>query len=168
MKSSAFTLAEQMVVLVVIGFVATALLSAMRPGDIKKDSLIKTGRSTSLQIEFATKNILAKYSRNYTLERMKESTGEFSIASSGSKDRMVALYRKVLAGKRNSTPSSTYTGSSLTNGSSALSLKVNSFSGFTIKNGTYFGIKLHGNCTTSMNYLYDPSTPNLMEQLLKI
>lgn len=159
MKLQGFTLIEQVIVLVIVGILGVVVINTLRPNDIKEDALKKVAKSVSVQIEFATKSLLAKNTNNYTFLRLKDSSGEFSIASSDSLSRLVNLYRKTLVGARNKTLDSTYSGKKLTDGTTTLEIKPSDFSGFFIKNGTYFGVKLNGNCTTTIDYIYDPSTP---------
>ena len=154
MKNRAFTLAEQLIVIVILAIIVVIMLNAVKPKNLKTEALQKAAKSVFVQIDFATKNILAKNTNNYTLLRMKDGSGEFSIASSGSLSRLIALYKKVLVGSRK-TLNSTYGAKTLTNGSSNLSgLTAAGFTGFNIKNGSYFGVKLHGNCTTTIDYIY--------------
>lgn len=161
MKFNAFSLLEQIIVLIIVSILFVVMLTIMRPNNIKEETLKKSGKSTFIQIEFATKRMLARDTNNYTLERMVDSTGEFSIADSTSSARTTELFKKHLIAIRNSTLDSTYAATTLTNGTTSLDgYSPSSFSGFMIKNGTYFGLKLHGNCTTTVNFLYDPSTPN--------
>jgi len=161
MKFRGYTFLEQIIAIILIGILSALCMSLLRPKDISKDAFIKISKHTFIQIEFATKSLLAKNTNNYTLTRLVDGTGEFSIASTSSLSRLVALYKNHLVGKRNQTLDATYGARVLTNGTSNLSLKPSNFTGFIIKNGGYFGIKLHGNCTTTVDYIYDPSTPDV-------
>ena len=90
---------------------------------------------------------------------MKDEAGQFSIASADSIDRLIELYKKNLIGSRK-TFDATYGAQTLNDGTTFLDgLTPASFTGFIIKNGAYFGVKLHGNCSTAIDYIYDPSTP---------
>jgi len=161
MKLKAFTLVEQIVVLIIVSVLCVVLLTIVRPNDVKEETLKKTGKSMFMQVEFALKSLLAKDTNNYTLTRMVDSTGEFSIAKTASLSRMVNLLKKHFVTLRNKTLDSTYGAKTLTNGTSNLTgYSASSFSGFITKNGAYVGVKLHGNCTTTVSILYDPSTPN--------
>ena len=91
---------------------------------------------------------------------MFDASGEFSIASSSSLDRLIALYKKNLMGIRKAALDSNYASLDLTDGTNTLSLKPSNFKGFTLKNGAFFGIKLNNNCATEITYIYDPSTPS--------
>ena len=71
MKKQAFTLAETLIAIVMLGILGACALSTLRPANIKKDALLKAGSSTLLQISFATKQILAKYSVNYQMTKLK-------------------------------------------------------------------------------------------------
>ena len=161
MKFRGFTLVEQMIALIIIGILGAVLFNTLRPNDVKTQTLKKVAKSVFVQIEFATKSVLAKNTVNYSFLRLKDTSGEFSIASADSLSRLIELYKKSLIGLRGKTLEATYSSSTLTDGTTSITgLSPSSFSGFFIKNGTYFGIKLHGNCTTTIDYIYDPSTPD--------
>lgn len=159
MKIKAFTLTEQIIVLILVGIIASAITTVVKPGEINNEAIKKAGKSVFVQIEFATTQLVSRNAKNNTLTRLVDATGEFSIASSGSIDRLISLYKKNLMGLRNDTLDSTYAALKLTDGTNTLTLKPSDFKGFTLKNGAYFGIKLNNSCTTEITYIYDPSTP---------
>ena len=161
MTKKAFTLVEQIVVLILVGVIASAITTVVKPTEISNEAVKKAGKSLFVQVEFATTQMVAKNTKNNTLTRMIDASGEFSIASSSSIDRLIALYKKNLMGLRNIELDSTYASLNLTDGPNTLSLKASDFKGFTLKNGAYFGIKLNDNCSTEITYIYDPSTPDL-------
>ena len=153
-----------MITIVVVGLIAATTIMTLRKGDYMEKTLKKAGMSMLLQINFATKQLLAKYSYNYQMTGLKTTGGaKFSIVDSGADANLSALYKVMLGSKTYSAPSS-YTDSSLVNESSAAvgSYKVSSFTqGFVTKNGTYFALKLNGNCTTSESNIYDPSATEI-------
>lgn len=160
MQKKGYTLIEQLIVIVIVSILGSVMLTTFRPNNVKVEAYKKAGKSNFIQIEFALKSLLAKNTNNYTLTRMFDSTGEFSIAASASQARMLALLKKHLVSIRQ-TLDATYGALTLTDGTTELTgYSASSFSGFIIKNGAYFGLKLHGNCTTTVDFLYDPSTPN--------
>jgi hypothetical protein len=66
----------------------------------------------------------------------------------------------VLVGRRNSSWDSSYSSRELTDGAISITgLTPSDYTGFTLKNETYFGINLTGDCTSQIDYIYDPSTP---------
>ena len=155
----AFTLIEQLLVIVIVGIITSIVLTISRPGTIKEDSLKKAGKSTFIQVEFVAKSILAKHTSNYSFTTLVDSTGEFSIESSASIARLVEIFKKQFVALRKTLDTS-YSTKTLTDGTTTYAtLTPSSFSGFIIKNGAYVGIKLNDNCTTEINYIYDPSTP---------
>ena len=160
MKKRAFTLAEQLFVIIIIGVFAAVMINTMKPGNVRKDVFKKTANSAYIQIEVGFRALVAKNTKNYTLTRMVDSSGEFSVASSGSVTRMVNLLKKNIVAQRNSTLDSTYSGKELKNEAGTVissGLKPSSFTGFIAKNGMYVGIKLHNNCTTQIGYIYNPA-----------
>ena len=164
MIKKSFTLAEVLISVVIVGIIATCMVVSVKKSDYLTESYKKAGASTLLQINYSTKQILAKYSYSYQMTGLKTLAGaKFSITASGADANLAELYKKVLGTKSYSAPS-TYTGADLVNeaGSKVGSYKVSSFAqGFQIKNGTYFAIKLNGNCTTSESYIYDPSARDI-------
>ena len=164
-KSFAYTLAESLIVIAIVGIMYVIVLHVLRPNNIKHEALTKAGSNLYIQIDFATKQMLAKNTKNYILTRLKDSSGEFSVESSSSASRLLAIYKKRLSGIRK-TPDATYLNLALQDSSNNKvgNLKVSSFQGFTLKNDAYFGIKLNNNCTTTESYIYNPSMPNKRTQ----
>ena len=160
----AFTAAETLIVIVIIGIVSSCVLVALKPGDVKKDMLKKSGNNMLLQIDFATRQVLAKNSMNYKMTKLVTNAGvQFSINDSKADEKLIALYKRALIPSRNKTIPATYTAIELKNEANAKiggGLKISSVTqGFRVKNGAYFAIKLNGNCTTNETYIYDPSAP---------
>lgn len=165
MKFRAYTFLEQIIVIIIVGILTVVMLNIFRPNDVREDALKKVAKSVYIQIEFATKSILAKNTNNYSFTRLVDSTGEFSIESADSVSRLVELYKKSLLGLRNKTLDAVYSSKELTDGTKTITdIKPSIFDGFTLKNGAYFGIKLNGDCTTTIDYIYDPSTPDKREK----
>ena len=79
MKLKAFTLAEQIVVLIIVRVLCVVLLTIVRPNDIKEETLKKTGKSMFVQVEFALKSLLAKDTNNYTLTSANQQSEALGI-----------------------------------------------------------------------------------------
>lgn len=160
MIKKSYTLAEVMIVMFILGIISTFMITSLKKSDYLNKTYKKAGLSTLLQINFATKQLLAKYSYSYQMTGLKTTAGaKFSIVDSGADANLSALYKKILGSRTYSAPS-TYTGADLVNeaGSKVSTYKVSTFTqGFQTKHGTYFALKLNGNCTTSESYIYDPS-----------
>lgn len=166
MKNKAFTMAETLIAIVMLGVLGACALSLIKPSNIKKDALTKAGSSVYLQIGFATKQILAKNSLNYQMTKLLTLSGvQFSINDEEADEKLAELYKKALYTSRNSTVPATYTALSLKNEEGSVvgsSLTVSNFTqGFKTKNGAYMALMLHDNCTTNETYIYDPSAPEL-------
>lgn len=160
MKQKAYTLAEQLIVIVIIGFIATIMTSTFKTSNYKIEVLQRAAKAQYVQIDFATKNLLAKHSKNYNFFTLFDESGVFSATDSSSLDRIVQLYRKVLVGKKNSSWDSTYSANELTDGTTSITgLTPSSYTGFILKNDAYFGVRLNGDCNTQIDYLFSPSTP---------
>lgn len=165
MKFRAYTFLEQIIVIIVIGILSVVMLNIFRPKEIQEDALIKAAKGVFIQIDFATKMILAKNTNNYNFTRLVDSSGQFSIESTDLISRLTALYQNHLLGLRNKSLSAEYSSRDLTNGTTFITdVKPSSFDGFIMKNGSFVGFKSNGNCTTTIDYIYDPSTPEKRER----
>ena len=158
----AFALTEFAIVVLIIGIIAGASISTLKPREFKKEATIKAGKTLYLQIELATKQILMRSSKSHNFTKLIDSSGStYSIVDSGAAAKLIETYRKNLVGKRMANTDATYLASTLVNESGATSLKVSDFANyFTLKNDAFFAIKLNGNCTTSETLIYDPFTPS--------
>ena len=63
MKRRAFTLTEQIIVLIVIGIIASAVTTVIKPTEINNEAIKKSGKSLFVQIEFATTQMVARMYR---------------------------------------------------------------------------------------------------------
>ncbi len=161
-----FTLTETLIVVVILGFIAAAMLASLKKGNYKAEALKKAGTNYYHQINIASKQILVKYSYGYKMTALKTIGGtEFSISDSNSDASLAPLFKKMLGSGTYSAPSN-YSGSYLINESGTKvgpngGYKVSNFTqGFKTKNGTYMAFMLHEDCTTSeTDNIYDPSTP---------
>lgn len=161
-KKLAYSLGEALIVMVLVGIVYTVIASLSKPTSIKADALKKAGMNMTTQIDFATRQILAKSSYNYTLLNIRATDGStFSIASSGNEAKLANVYKKYLVAKRGKTLSSTYTSMTLKNeAGTSLGITPSSFTGgYFLKNDAYFALKMNGNCTTTISYVYTPFSP---------
>ena len=160
----AFTLAESMIAMIVLGILGACALSVLRPLDIKTDGLKKSGKNTLIELNYATTQILANHSSNARMTGLLSDTKEeFSITDTGADVKLAKLYSKTLIiSKKNDIPS-TYTASALQNEQgekigNGSELKVSDFTqGFKIKNHAYIAFKLHSSCDNQEEYIYDPA-----------
>lgn len=161
MKKVAFTLAETTIAMIILGIIAGTLLHTLKPNNMKRDFWDKSAKNMVLQIDYATKQILARNSLNYSLlDAIDTSNATFSIVSSGAEAKLIALYRKYLIGLRQYSVPSSYLSSSLKDENNISSgFKISDFAqGFKLKNGAYMALKLNGNCSTSETKIYNPTT----------
>ena len=163
MKKKAFTMAETLVAMVMLGIFAACAFTNLRSVDAHGNTLLKMGSTVYLQINVATTQILAKNSINYQMTKLKTLSGaQFSITDSGADANLSALYKKYLLAKRKQTIPDDYKSLVITktNITSGNNVKISDFTQeFITKSGTYIAFKLNGNCTTSETYIYDPSIP---------
>ena len=168
MKQKAFTLYETLIVFIVIGIISAILLTAMRPGNIRKDALQKAGKDMYIQDEYATMKVVTANTKNGRLNEIINGANVFSIATASNQSTLAdTIFKKHIKGLRSSSLPSSYTNTALSDEAGTIpdnSLKVSSFSGFQAKNDSYFGVKLHGNCTTDETYLYHPVVPSKKTQ----
>ena len=158
MKKSGFTLAETTIAMIILGLIAATLLHTLKPNNMKREFMDKSAKNMVIQIEYATKQILARNTLNYSL---LDIVAVDNIASSGQESKLAALYKKYLIGLRKSSIPASYTSSSLTDEAGTSSgYTISSFAnGFKLKNGAYMAFKLNGNCTTSETKIYNPTLP---------
>jgi len=167
LKKNSYTLAEAMIVVVILGIIATCCIGALKKGNFQEEMYTKAGANYYLNISLASRQILAKYSYNYNMTALLNTSGtRFSITDeSNAESNLAGIFKKTL-GVRTYTAPSTYTTTVLKNKSGTAvgpssGYKVSDFTqGFKTKNGTYFALKLNKNCTTSEQYIYDPSIPD--------
>ena len=156
MRKYASTIAEMAVVIVVFSFLAITSFMVLKSNEATNKAYEKAGKAAYFQLERATRLVLANNTNGYTLMRMKDASGEFSIASSSSLNRMVEVYKKNMIIHRTAVQAPDYFVSELTDGTTLYTgLTPSSFAGFTVRNDAYVGIKLNGNCTSTINYIYD-------------
>ena len=161
MKKRAFTLAEVVIVLAIVSILGLVAIKTLTSNEVEDKAQAQAAKAVYLQVDKATRSIIANNTNNYTLERMKDSSGEFSVASSTSLARMVQLYKENMVAKRNATQDATYLATDLSNDATTLTgITPSYFSGFTLRNDSYFGLFLNDNCTTTINYIYDPLMPD--------
>jgi len=160
-NKTAFTLVESMIVMVIMGVVAAAFFSAVRPTEIKQDAYIKSAGHLELQINIATKQIIAKRTPAGNLTRIRGvDNNYFSITDNGAGAKLISLYRNYLVGLRNVSVSDTYKNIELQDNTGAKinNVKISSFeSGFILKNHAYFTLKLNQSCDSNETYVYDPA-----------
>ncbi len=163
MKKKAFTMAETLIAMVMLGIFAACAFTNFRSVDAHGNVLVKMGSTVYMQIRIATTQILAKNSINYQMTALKTLSGtQFSITDSGADENLSALYKKYLLAKRKQTIPDDYKSLVITktNITSGNDVKISDFTQeFITKSGTYVAFKLNGNCTTNETYMYDPTVP---------
>ena len=168
MKYKAFTLAEVLIVLTVIGVIAAILMINFKPNQINYEAMKKGGKTMLYDISYATSRVLAKSSYGFSMLRLIDTSGaEFCIGSSGSTAKLIALYKQHMKPVRGKTLDNTY-GSNKDvllkdeAGNTYSGLKISYFpSGYFLKNGAYFALKMHSTaCDYAETYIYNPNMPD--------
>ena len=97
----AFTMAEAILVMVILGIIATIMISNMRPVEFRDRGLQVLAKKVLGQIDTATTQILFNNSANSTMTNLYQAgtTNQFSIKSNAS--YLQALYSKYLVSTRN-------------------------------------------------------------------
>ncbi len=142
MKQKAYTLAEATIVLLIGGVLAFFVIKSLNAGKIKEDAYLKAGKLVYSQLSVATLDMSRKYSKYANLTGLStvNKSAVFEITDKDATDKLLALYKTSLKRSRKAA-SSTYSG----------------YSGnFKLKNGTFFALKLYGNCSTTTT-TYNPS-----------
>ena len=161
MKNNAYSIVEVVVVMLILAIITIIMLGTLNSDEVNNKALEQAAKAMYLQVEKATRSVVLNNTNNYTLERMKDSSGEFSIASSSSLNRMVELYKENMILARNATQDSNYLSGELTDNTTTWSgISPSYFTGFTLRNESYIGFKLNNNCTTTISYIYDPLMPD--------
>jgi len=163
MKKKGYTITEVAASLVVLGIIISTFLYALKPSNIKIEMMDKMAKNTLIQLEYATKQILAKNTYNYSLLNIiGVDNNQFSITSNDAEQEIMKLYKKYLMGLRDFSASSSYFELMLKDKDGVeSSYLVSSFdAGFKMKNGVYFAIKLNGNCSTNETKIYNPILPD--------
>ena len=164
MKFKAYTFAEVLIAMTVISIISVVMCVVFSKNNYKTEACKKAGLNSMFQIEFATKQIISKNSKNYTMTTLKDSDGSiFSINDSGADEKLAKLYKKILYAPRGVTIPSAYTSLDLKNEAGETigeNLKVSSFTqGFKAQNKFYIAFLLHNDCTTNETYIYNPEVP---------
>ena len=163
----AFTVAETTIVMVIIGAIAVTLLYSMKPNNVERDLLDKNAKKMLFQIEYATKQILAKNTDNFTFTKLFLFDGtNFSITDYGADANLLSLYRKYLVGLRNYNPDNAYLSTFLRDeAGNNLGYELSKFEHyFKMKNGAHIAIRLHEACDVDETKIYHPQYPDKREQ----
>lgn len=144
----------------VVAAICIVMVVVLRPKDVKKEVLQKAGSNILYQLDFASKQILAKNTVNYSLKYLKADDGsEFDITSDDAEQKLISIYKKYLKGLNKKSLSSEYLSKVLVdeNNMALTGISANSFNyGFFLNNNAYIAIKLNKNCTTHETYIYSP------------
>jgi len=159
---AAFTVADLMLSMMIIGILTACITFSLKPGELKEEAYKKSGSNMYYQLDYATKRLLVKNSRNYSmLSLIDESGNEFSITADGANTKLLELYKKYLKTLRNTPVPAEYLNLIIDDQEktqTAKAIKISDFTqGYILKNGSYFALKLNKNCTTEETYVYDPS-----------
>lgn len=150
-KKKALTLIEISIAMTVMAILIVSTVSLMKPNDIKEEALKKTGAAVYTQISKGTDNLAYRYSSKVRLKSLytADKSSKFEITDNGATDKLLALYANVMDFNTRNPTSMTY---------SDYTPYSESSENYLLKNGTFFAVKLYGNCTTettTTNPLYE-------------
>ena len=103
MKKHAFTMAEAVLVMTILGIIATIMITALKPAEFKEKGLKVLAKKVMSELDNATTQILLNNSADGTLDKLyKPDTAEnetpttFSAADENQAENMGKLYKKYL------------------------------------------------------------------------
>ena len=104
--SFGFTMAEAILVMTILGIIATIMISTLKPAEFKEKSLQILAKKVLSELDVATPQILMNDTKDGTFDTLFDSTGEISkfpggvdeVYSSGA--RVANLYKKYLTALR--------------------------------------------------------------------
>ena len=167
-KKRAFTLVESLITMIVISVIYVAITTTFHPEDVKRDALRKGGANLAYQLDFVSKQILAKHTINYDFTQLRTEDGtNFLITEDKADEKLMKLFRKYLKGMKNVPVSSNFLSQTLIDETNTKikDTSPSSFKfGFSLSNNAYIAIRLNGNCTTTETYIYSPTQPNKRTQ----
>ena len=105
----AFTMAEAILVMTILGIIATIMISTLKPAEFQEKGLQVLAKKVLSEIDTATTQILMNNSANGTMETIYQAdTLDFIMNTSGNASHKLGnLYKKYLTGIR-SIPSGSY------------------------------------------------------------
>lgn len=109
MKKQAFTMAEAVLVMTILGIIATIMITTLKPAEFKDKGLKVLAKKVMSEIDNATTQILLNDTADGTLDKLYEadtaegeSPATFSSATAGKASDMAKLYKKYLTTIRKS------------------------------------------------------------------
>ncbi len=160
-KRNAFTLAEALITLVIIGVIAAITIPQMKSENYSRKAWETMANKTIANLTQVSIQILLNYATLDDYLRLKDDDGTyFSIEDEGAVTRIASIYRKFMANTDATVKlSDTYFSNDIKNyqnKSIGFSLK-NSYSGFYVTNdGVLIGFRLYGSCATTETNTFPP------------
>ena len=167
MKKLGFTLPEAMIVMVIIGIIASLVIIAIRPVDTTKKGNITKAKRVFEEIDQAITLILTEHTPAGTLTYIDTDNGPFSITDANAADKLAPLFKKYvnyvdgaekLEYQYKDKKTSDYYNSEILdyNSKSTGQVLKNTFSNFMISpDGVIWGFKTYSSCS-STETLADP------------
>ena len=137
-KLKAFTMAEAILVMTVLGIIATIMITTLRPSEFQEKGLQILAKKVLSEIDTATSNVLFNDSADSTFDHLYEngSTNMFTVADTSANGgeatiKLIQLYKKYMITTRNKpTRKTTFVG-------------TNDEFYLVLKNGAEMGIKFY-------------------------
>lgn len=163
----AFTLAESLIVIIIVGILYTAILNIFKSDDLNRQVLQKAGSNSYMQLDNAFKIIIMKNTTNNNLITATALDGtKFSIVDDDAESKLSALLKRYTKALRNVSVNATYLDTKLKDAAgTTIDIKPSAFSGgFILNNKNYVAIKLNNACNVTESNLYQPMATNTRTQ----
>jgi len=158
----AFTLSEAVLVMIIIGVIASLLIASLAPYNSSQKGFNALAAKAQGDLEQVFNHLLINDSDYDDILRLKDSSGTFTITEQGAIDRFVPVIQKYIQNNGKAvdmTKEADYFGSEImhydkTSTNKKLSDTYKNF--YFGNNGVLFGFKLNDNCTTQEELEYLP------------
>ena len=101
-KKQGFTMAEAIIVMTILGIIATIMISNLKPVEFRDKGLQVLAKKTLNQLDIATQQIMINNTQNGKLSTIyvPSSTTQFSFSDSSKAQSLATLYKKYLVTTR--------------------------------------------------------------------
>lgn len=142
-KKQAFTMAEAILVMTILGIIATIMITTLKPTEFKEKGLRILGKKVLSEIDTATSQILINNSQMGTMATLYKAGTAEVFAAEDSPDDMGVLYKTYLTATRETVPEDSF----CSNGANK----------FYLKDGACMGI---ADTTTELETIFPGETAN--------
>jgi len=107
--TKAFTMAEAIIVMTILGIIATIMITNLKPAEFRDKGLQVLAKKTLMQLDTATQQIMVNNTQNGKLSTIYApgSTNQFSYSATANQTDLFNLYKKYLVTTRKECTNST-------------------------------------------------------------